>query len=235
MKKFTKIISVLMAAVMVVSALCVTAFADTTSKAKAVDSGKKISYTPELGEERLFKVNLSKAGTLKLNIVSASFGTFVTVYDSDMAEEFKPEEVENIAGHIYGSPEVNIYISSGAAKSKCNIEYKLKKGTYIIAVRTGQNGSVDGKTSVSFSYPQDKSESSDSAKITSFSVTLKKGSTLQLGTILSGEGDVTWSTSKKSVATVSKNGKITAKAKGTAVITAKTGDSSMKITIKVTA
>ncbi|MBR4096036.1 MAG: Ig-like domain-containing protein [Oscillospiraceae bacterium] len=96
------------------------------------------------------------------------------------------------------------------------------------------NSKIDSKTSITFTYPQDKSESSDSAKITSFTATLKKGSTLQLGTILSGEGTVKWSTSKKSVATVTSKGKITAKAKGTAVITAKTGDSSMKITIKVT-
>ncbi len=233
MKKITKILSVFMAAVMMVTALSVTAFADATSKAKAIDSGKKISYTPELGEERLYKVELSKAGNLKLNITSASFGTFVTVYDSDMAEEFKPEKIEKTAGHIYGSPEVNIYISTGAAKSKCTIEYKLKKGTYIIAVRTGQNGSVNGKTSVSFTYPQAES-TEESAAITSFTITLKKGSTLQLGTILSGDGTVTWSTSKKAVATVTTKGKVTAKGAGTAVITAKTGSSSMKITIKVT-
>lgn len=235
MKKITKILSVLMAAVMLMAALCVPASAASNLKsAKMIDSGKKISYTPELGEERLYKVELSKAGNLKLNITSASFGTIVTVYDGDMAEEFKPEKIEKTAGHIYGSPEVKIYISSGAAASKCALEYKLKKGTYIIAVRTGQNGSVNGKTSVTFTYPQDKSESSDSAKITSFTVTLKKGGALQLGTILSGDGTVKWSTSKKAVATVSSKGKVTAKAKGTAVITAKTGDSSMKITIKVT-
>ena len=234
MKKITKILSVIMAAVMLMTALCVPASAASNLKnAKMIDSEKKISYTPELGEEKLYKVKLSKAGNLKLNITSASFGTFVTVYDSDMAEKIKPEKIEKIAGSIYGSPEVNIYISSGAAASKCNLDYKLKKGTYIIAVRTGQNGSVKGKTSITFNYPQEKAESSDSAKITSFAITLKKGDSIQLDAILSGEGTVKWSTSKKAVATVTGKGKVTAKAKGTAVITAKTGDSSMKITVKV--
>ena len=136
MKKITKVLSVLMAAVMLMTALCVPASAASNLKsAKMINSGKKISYTPELGEERLYKVELSKAGNLKLSITSASFGTFVTVYDSDMAEEFKPEKIEKTAGSIYGSPEVNIYISSGAATSKCTLEYKLKKGTYIICFR----------------------------------------------------------------------------------------------------
>ena len=68
-------------------------------------------------------------------------------------------------------------------------------------------------------------------------IEMKKGSTLQLSGILSDSttGKVTWSTSKSSVATVSSGGKVTAKGKGNAVITAKYGSTSLSIYIKVTA
>ena len=74
------------------------------------------------------------------------------------------------------------------------------------------------------------------AGIEYFEITMKKGSTIQLGAILSSSGNekITWSSSKKKVAAVSSSGKITAKKAGTAVITAKVGNSTAKIQIKVT-
>ena len=75
------------------------------------------------------------------------------------------------------------------------------------------------------------------ATLTYIQIEVKKGSALQLSGILSDAttGKVTWTTSKSSVASVSSSGKVTAKAKGTAVITAKYGKVSLKIRIKVTA
>ena len=94
-----------------------------------------------------------------------------------------------------------------------------------------------------FTYPATSSNTSKSSsdatidtalgKMTALTVTLKKGSTLQLGATVSGKGTVAWSTSKRSVATVSDKGKVTAKAKGSAVITAKLGSTSYAITVKV--
>lgn len=66
------------------------------------------------------------------------------------------------------------------------------------------------------------------------SLTLKKGKTVTLKPTLYGvTADVTYTTSKKSVATVSASGKITAKKKGTAVITVKAGKYSYKCTVTV--
>ncbi len=64
---------------------------------------------------------------------------------------------------------------------------------------------------------------------------MKAGSTLQLGTALSASTDdnVAWKSSKTSVAKVSATGLVTAKAAGTATITATIGDSSQKIDIIV--
>ncbi|MBO6229182.1 MAG: Ig-like domain-containing protein [Ruminiclostridium sp.] len=91
-----------------------------------------------------------------------------------------------------------------------------------------------GTVSITASYP---SASSSSEKSVSYlSATLKKGSTLRLGAVLSDgkAGTAEWSSSKSSAASVSSSGKITAKAKGTAVITAKVDSSTVKIQIKVT-
>lgn len=68
-------------------------------------------------------------------------------------------------------------------------------------------------------------------------IPLKKGKSVQLGTIFTNSKDkkVTWSSSKNSVATVSSTGKVTAKKKGTAII--KVFNSSglvSKIKVKVT-
>lgn len=63
-------------------------------------------------------------------------------------------------------------------------------------------------------------------------VKIQEGKTKKLH--VKGVGKVTWKSSKKSVATVSKSGKITAKKPGTAKITAKAGKKTWTCTIKVT-
>lgn len=64
-------------------------------------------------------------------------------------------------------------------------------------------------------------------------ISVTKGKSYIL-TLEETEGKITWKTSKRSVVTVNKNGKITAKKKGTAVITAKVGTAKYqcKVTVK---
>ena len=65
-------------------------------------------------------------------------------------------------------------------------------------------------------------------------LTLKKGKSRKLKAVLSGvKGKVKWSSSKKKVVTVDKKGKIKAKKKGTAYITAKVGKHKVKIKVVV--
>lgn len=71
-------------------------------------------------------------------------------------------------------------------------------------------------------------------KLNKTSATIKEGKTLQLK-MKGTSASVTWSSSKKSVATVNAKGKVTAKKKGTATITAKSGGKSYKCKIKVNA
>ena len=75
--------------------------------------------------------------------------------------------------------------------------------------------------------------SSSKAKINYITLNLSKGDTLSLGADITGSGDVTWKSSKSSVASVSSAGKVTAKSKGSAIITAKVGKTTKKIKIVV--
>ena len=104
-----------------------------------------------------------------------------------------------------------------------------KPGTTVITVRT-KNGKTAKATVTVKAAPK---------KITlnkSGTVTLKKGKTLTLKATLPANtaSALTWTSSKPSVASVDKNGKVTAKAKGTAVITVKTfNKKTAKVTVKV--
>ncbi len=71
-------------------------------------------------------------------------------------------------------------------------------------------------------------------KINKTSVILVKGQTYKLK-VSNGAGPVTWSSSKKSVASVSGSGKVTAKKKGSALITAKANAGSKKCKVTVEA
>lgn len=109
------------------------------------------------------------------------------------------------------------------------VSYSVKSGTYYI--RFSRYCSVgNGKLTFTATYPS----STSTAKINYITINLPKGSTLSLGTDTTGSGTVTWKSSKTSVATVSSTGKVTAKAKGSTIITAKSGKSSKKIKIVVT-
>ena len=70
-------------------------------------------------------------------------------------------------------------------------------------------------------------------KMSKKSVSIMAGETLKLK-VSGTKKDIKWSSSKKSVATVSKNGKVKGKKPGTAVITAKAGKKSVKCKVKVT-
>jgi len=71
-----------------------------------------------------------------------------------------------------------------------------------------------------------------SIKLSSKSITLIKGQKKTLK-VKGTKKKVTWSSSKKSVATVSSKGKVTAKQKGTATITAKVNGKKLKCKVKV--
>jgi uncharacterized protein YjdB len=116
-----------------------------------------------------------------------------------------------------------------AAVSGKGVITPKKPGTTVITVRT-KNGKTAKATVTVKAAPK---------KVTlnkTGTVTLKKGKTLTLKATLPANtaSALTWSSSKPSVASVDKNGKVTAKAKGTAVITVRTfNKKTAKVTVKV--
>lgn len=253
MKKFGKFLSVLLAAIMAVSSLCVAASAASATdselakleKGTKVKSGATFTRKSSSSKSKTYKIPVSKSGYLTIEFESTAPTVFLRVTDA---------EGERISGTptIYGgsaslavkSTEITIRRDARKDLTKGTISYKVNKGTHYIEVYGNSNKTKEsGQTVMKFTYPATSSNTSktstdatiDSAtgKMTALTVTLKKGSTLQLGATVSGKGTVAWSTSKRSVATVSDKGKVTAKAKGTAVITAKLGSTSYAITVKV--
>lgn len=231
-----KIAACLTAAVMAAAAISVTAGAESIEKtAKSIESGKKVSMTMKKNTDYDYKVTLSEKGTLKLNITSETEALYVKVYDKD-GNSCKFSEVNETSGYYTDysgwNGSVRLNWNQSVEKFKGTVKWKLDKGTYYVRMWVLSYGKVTGKTSVSFSYPSKAAEDSE-ASITAIEIKLQKGDTLQLAASVSGEGTVQWSSSAKSTAAVDKNGKVTAKAKGTAVITAKLGESKMQLKIKV--
>ena len=237
MKKITKILSALMAAVMALTALGITAFAESIEDtAKSIKSGEKVSTY--VSDEKDYKISVKKSGSLILKFASKIPEIRIYVYDSD-GSSIIYDDCTVTSGHAEWSTN-NEYTwadwNSTVEKSVGTITYTVKKGTYYIRFGRSIYSSDSGSCKLNFTATFHSSSSTKTAKISYLSIEIPKGTTMQLGAVLSAKSDtkVTWSSSKSSVVSVNSKGKITAKKKGTAVITAKLGSSKMKIKIKVT-
>lgn len=240
MKKITKVLSVLMAAVMLMTALCVPASAASIeSTAVKISSGK--TYSTSLnspGAEKNFKISVNKNGYLDLQFISTLERVDVTVYDSDgnkqtcIKESVKTGEADNNTYYSWDNGCVFCYWNRTFEKFSGTLRYEVKKGVYYIQFERITGGN-ENDLSITATFPS--SSSSSSAKISYLSIEVPKGSKMQLAAVVSAKtsASVSWSSSKSSVVSVNSKGKITAKAKGSAVITAKLGSSTMKIRIKV--
>lgn len=106
----------------------------------------------------------------------------------------------------------------GYADSEAYEKDEIEEKTYKISVKGKLNYSIAGKKAITMRKGEKKTLE---LKITDFFKSK----------ILAKSGK--WSSSKPSVVTVSKNGRLTAKKKGTAVISCKLGGVTKKITVKV--
>lgn len=224
--KFKKILAVLISAVTIVCLLPVAVSADSIfDTAKEVESGKKISKT--LGKNETFdlKFTPTKSGTAKIKLSANAEGISFYVYDEDGNElDFNYDATLGDRGSYYTS---NISWDSKAEMLKGTVSFEVKANkTYY--VRTGRlNGYIrgTGKFELSFNYP-----TGEEAPSALMGVTLKKGETLQL---TANGSKAKWSSSDKSVASVSGSGLVKAVKKGKAVITVKCGSKSQSIEVTV--
>ena len=236
LRKFMSVLLTLAMALTAMAAFAVSASAEAIGDLKALKSGEQTTLVlPSFFDDQSYKIVLSKSG--KLNIAVSSLMKCVSFKITDTNNEsFKPDTVTDKLGRSsYDSVDgIRLFMNDTEKKYTGSLKYSLEKGTYYIRVRHYDTGAG---TKVTFKATYPSADSSSDVKITNFTMTMKVGDTLQLGADLSAKSDdnVTWKSSKTSVAKVSATGKITAQAKGTATITASIGSSKMQIKVKVTA
>lgn len=235
-KLLKKIAAVITTAAIAVSAMVITsatAGADSIyDTAASISSGKAVSTTLySKGECADFKIKVKEKGLLKLNITSQMCYLYIYVYDSD------GNSVTSCNSNISsGKSEIDWRFyrqecvwNDTVEQFKGEISYSVNKGDYYIRFERSNNV---GNNNLTFTatYPTNATK----AKISYLTLELTKGSSIKLGAVVTPTGSaVTWKSSKTSVATVSSTGKVTAKAKGSAIITAKSGTSTQKIKIIV--
>lgn len=234
-KLLRKIATAVATAAIAVSALVITSAtvgADSIyDTATSISSGKTVSTTLiDYGDCADYKVKATGNGLLKLNITTELSYVRVFVYDSN-GNKVKLADKETTSGKCEWNSDgyTGCSWNSTVEKFKGTVSYQVNKGDYYIRVqRYFCDG--NGKISVTATYPSTTKQ----AKISYLTLELTKGSSIKLGAVVSPTNSaVTWKSSKTSVATVSSTGKVTAKAKGTAIITATSGTSTQKIKIIV--
>ena len=235
MKIMKKIAAALVAAVMAITAFAVTASADSIyDTAKEITSGKENKVTG-VGYSGCadYKIRVTKSGTLSMNITAGLECVFIYVYDSD-GNQLSYEDYEMISGNMYSTDDQRLRATWNKATEKIKLKasYTVTKGTYYVRVQRDSWYSAGGdcKISLTATFP---SATVSKAKISYLTLKVSQGDVAELGTVLSGSGSVEWTSSKTSVATVNSSGKVTAKAKGSAIITAKCGSSKQRIKIIV--
>lgn len=237
MKIFRKIAAVLTAAVMAVSAFAavsVTASADSIyDTATAISSGKSVStILPRNSDTADYKMTVSGNGTLKFNIESHMDELKLQVYDSDgnLLSTTANTTTSGSCSYI-GRESHYMYWNSTIEKYSGTVSYTVKSGTYYARFKrtSSYSGYGNGKIIFTATYPTSES----TAKLNYITINMECGDTLSLGADMTGTGEVTWKSSKPKVAVISETGKVTAKSRGTTVISAKCGKTTKKIKIKV--
>lgn len=242
MKIFRKIAAVLSAAVIAVSAcasMAVTAGADSIADtAKAISSGTtyKCEFVGDW-EYSDYKINVSSSGTLSVKLDSTLEYAELELFDSDFNYVYISDYTITSGrkrGGGSGSWYIDLRWNNVGEKLASTTIWKVTKGTYYLRLHNNYGTGIShswssGKANITATYPSTTS----AAKFNYLTISLKKGDTLSLGADITGSGDVTWKSSKSSVASVSSAGKVTAKSKGSAIITAKVGKTTKKIKIVV--
>lgn len=226
--KLKKILAVLISAVTIVCLLPVAVSADSIfDTAKEIESGKKISKTLEKGSKETIdlKFTPTQSGTakVKLSINANSIGFHVYDEDGNVLDF----DYESNLGRRNTYTTTRIYWDHEAEvlKGTASFEVKTNKTYYIRTGREEYFGEGNGKFELSFSYP-----TGEEAPSALMGVTLRKGETLQL---TANGSKAKWSSSDKSVVSVSGSGLVKAVKKGKAVITVKCGSKSQSIEVTV--
>lgn len=158
-----------------------------------INSFDDVTFEAKAWDIIYFKLAVEKAGKLTINIKGADYSDYINVYD------------------ISGT-------SIAEDRGDRSIIANLEKGTYYIKFDENKGRSFNERNRtlrIATSF------SPDTQPKVEFKISLNKGDTLQLGTIVNVKDEkITWKSSKKSVATVSSKGLVKAVKKGTTKISA---------------
>ena len=185
-----------------------TRICDTCQKTETRDYGKKLTPYMKTSVTSLLLKTKQKTTVLKVSGLKSG--------DSIVSWKSSNTKVVTVSGKTNGTSTV----TAGALKGTATITITLKSGLKKTVKVTVQPTTV--KTTKISGIPA--------------GVTLKKGQSRVLQPVLApvtSQEKVTYTSSKTSVAVVASNGKITAKAKGTAVITVKSGTKTVKCKVTV--
>lgn len=231
MKAFKKIMAVVMTAAIAVSALTFSSAAAT----KTIKSGKAVNFDLKEKNSAYYTFTSAAKGTLSVSFSNndITYST-LSVYD-DGGEDLKIKTIEVGNGEIRdggkGKTFVKGYYNSSTDRFSVKCTYAVKKGTYTIKVSNSYYYS--GTATLKATFPTKAAK--PVLKPQKIQLTMAKGDVLQLGATVTAEGGrFEYTSSKTSVATVSSDGKVTAKGEGTTTITIKYGTGKLTLIIKVT-
>ena len=236
MKQIRRILAMVLIMVMALTALPLTASAGIADTAKSISSGQTVQgWIPNENDCEDYKITVKSSGKLVLDLSINLKYANVYVYDENGNRISLSAENITSGGFTNDYRQETIW-NNTVEKFNGKLTYKVNAGSYYIRIKSIDLNSTtwsnpgSGEFTLKATYPSTAAK----AKISYISVTMSKGSTLQLGAVVSpSSSKVKWTSSKTSVATVSSSGKITAKAKGATIITAKSGSSTKKIRIVV--
>ena len=209
MKKMKKIIAVLTAAVISVTALVTTAFTASAyndfSNPKSMKENQTYShFISKWGQSLFYEIKIPSKGTISINVEEIVGDIDLRIYNEDEKKIFE-----------------EIYFSSGY-----NFELEnMAAGTYYIEFWAYNNKSSFENFYYDFTSNSKITTSNSESKAT-IALKLEKGDSFKIAVVASDyDGKIKWTTTKKSVATISK-GKVTAKGEGKARIRAYLDDGS---------
>lgn len=210
MKKIKRIITVLIAAAVSVAAMVSTAF---TASAKgvfddAITMEPLTYYSKDLDSKEVvfYRIKVPSKGKINIFCGDTVGGGWVS--------------------YAFIDAETNV-ISESFFVPNCMEEIKdIKKGTYYLKIIAGGDDNLFYENLYYNFIPNENSTGSYDEPTAVIALRLKKGDTARVTVVTDDyDGSITWTSTKKSVATVSK-GRITAKKKGNARIRAYLDDGS---------
>lgn len=228
-----KIVAVVVAAALSVGFLSMSAFADPFEDAVAISSGEEVKGTVVGSYGSLtYEITSKGTGDLVINWSIANLWSYIHVYDEDGAY-LNVDSLNIKAGSLYsggeGSDKIGGKWNSTSERFSGSATYKVNKGTYYITVSddgSGSNG--NGTLKLTADFP-----TKTSTDLSYLGITMKKGDTMQLDSVGVSSSKAKWTSSKKTVASVTAKGVVTAKKKGTTVISCTYNGKTVKLKVTV--